>query len=81
MLKNLPLNKILFESDSPSMFNKAVYDDEKEYKHFFSENKKNNSPESIKYLCNKLAQLRNMKFEDLAKNVYNNSLEILKEFI
>ena len=81
MLKNLPLDKILFESDSPSMFNKAVYDDEKNYSHFYSENKKNNSPESIKYLCAKLAQLRNMKFEGLAKNVYNNSLEIEKEFI
>ena len=81
MLKNLPLDKILFESDSPSMFNKAVYDDEKNYSHFYSENKKNNSPESIKYLCGKLAELRGMKFEDLAKNVYNNSLEILKEFI
>ena len=81
MLKNLPLDKILFESDSPSMFNKAVYDDEKNYSHFYSQDKKNNSPESIKYLCIKLAQLRNMTFEDLAKKVYNNSLEILKEFI
>ena len=63
------------------MFNKAVYDNEKDYALFYSENKKNNSPESIKYLCAKLAQLRNMKFEDLAKNVYNNSLEILKEFM
>ena len=81
MLKYLPLDKILFESDSPSMFNKAVYDDEKNYSHFYSQDKKNNSPESIKYLCIKLAQLRNMTFEDLAKKVYNNSLEILKEFI
>ena len=81
MLKNLPLNKILFESDSPSMFNKNVYDDEKQYNHFYSEAKKNNSPESIKYLCIKLAELRNMKFEELANAVYNNSLEILKEFL
>ena len=81
MLKNLPLDKILFESDSPSMFNKAVYDDEKNYSHFYSENKKNNSPESIKFLCDKLAKLRNMKSEELAKIVYKNSLEILKDFI
>ena len=81
MLKNLPLNKILFESDSPSMFNKNVYDDEKQYSHFYSDSKKNNSPESIKYLCIKLAELRNMKFEELANAVYNNSLEILKEFL
>ena len=80
MLKNLPLNKILFESDSPSMFNKNVYDDEKQYQHFYSEEKKNNSPESIKYLCIKMAELRNMKYEELANSVYNNSLEILKEF-
>ena len=81
MLKNLPLEKILFESDSPSMFNKAVYDNEKDYQHFYSENKKNNSPESIKFLCDKLAKLRNMKSEELAKIAYKNSLEILKEFL
>ena len=80
MLKNLPLDKILFESDSPSMFNKAVYNDAKEYENFYSENKKNNSPESIKYLCIKLAELKNMKYEDLAKIVYKNSLEVLNEF-
>ena len=80
MLKNLPLDKILFESDSPSMFNKAVYNDTKEYENFYSENKKNNSPESIKYLCIKLAELKNMKYEDLAKIVYKNSLEVLNEF-
>ena len=80
MLKNLPLNKILFESDSPSMFNKSVYDDEKQYKHFYTEEKKNNSPESIKYLCIKLAELRNEKFEELANAVYINSLKIFKEF-
>ena len=79
MLKTLPLNKILFESDSPSMFNKSVYENEAEYSHFYGE-KKNNSPESIKYLCKKLAELKNMKYEDLAKTVYNNSLEILKLF-
>ena len=81
MLKNLPLNKILFESDSPSMFNKNVYDNEKQYQHFYSEEKKNNSPESIKYLCIKMAELRNMNYEELAKNIYNNSLGILKEFL
>ena len=81
MLKNLPLNKILFESDSPSMFNKSVYDDEKQYQHFYSESKKNNSPESIKYLCIKLAELRNIKYEELANTVYNNSLNVLKEFL
>ena len=81
MLKSLPLNKILFESDSPSMFNKLVYEDEKQYQHFHTEEKKNNSPESIKYLCIKMAELRNMKFEDLANAIYNNSLEVLKEFI
>ena len=63
------------------MFNKAVYENEKDYAHFYSENKKNNSPESIRYLCIKLAQLKEIKFEELAKNVYNNSSEILKEFI
>ena len=81
ILKNLPLNKILFESDSPSMFNKAIYEDEKQYQHFHTEEKKNNSPESIKYLCIKLAELRDIKYEELANTVYNNSLEILKEFI
>ena len=81
MLKNLPLDKILFESDSPSMFNKNVYDNEKQYQHFYSEEKKNNSPESIKYLCIKMAELRNMNYEELANNVYNNSLGILKEFL
>ena len=48
---------------------------------FIQKQKKNNSPESIKFLCDKLAKLRNIKYEDLAKNVYNNSLEVLKEFL
>ena len=48
---------------------------------FIQKQKKNNSPESIKFLCDKLAKLRNINYEDLAKNVYNNSLEVLKEFL
>ena len=43
----------------------AIYDNEKDYQHFYSENKKNNSPESIKFLCDKLAKLRNMREEEL----------------
>ena len=79
MLKLLPNNKILFESDSPSMFNKEIYSNENEYKHFYNENKKNNSPESIKFLCKKFAELKEINENDFCNIIYNNSLKVFND--
>ena len=35
MLKAIPLDRLLLESDSPSMFNKEIYDKEEDYKFYF----------------------------------------------
>jgi TatD DNase family protein len=80
MLKNLPNDKILFESDSPSMFNKLVYNSEDDYKDFYNEEKKLNSPESIIFLCKKLAELKGINEEEFRKIIYENSLKILEEY-
>ncbi len=80
MLKMLPNNKILFESDSPSMFNKLVYNSEDDYKDFYNEEKKLNSPESIIFLCKKLAELKGINEEEFRKIIYENSLKILEEY-
>ena len=79
MLKNLPNNKILFESDSPSMFNKEIYSNENEYKHFYNEDKKNNSPESIKFLCKKFAELKEINEIEFCNIIYNNSLKVFND--
>ena len=79
MLKMLPNNKILFESDSPSMFNKEIYSNENDYKHFYNENKKNNSPESIKFLCKKIAELKEINENEFCNIIYNNSLKVFND--
>ena len=80
MLKAIPNDKLLFESDAPSMFNKSMYDNEDEYKVFYNEETKHNSPESIITLCKKMAELKGMSEHELRTIVYNNSQCILKEF-
>ena len=79
MLKMLPNNKILLESDSPSMFNKEIYSNENDYKHFYNENKKNNSPESIKFLCKKIAELKEINENEFCNIIYNNSLKVFND--
>lgn len=37
MIKEIPLDRLLLESDSPSMFNKNIYSDENEYSYYFVE--------------------------------------------
>ena len=80
MLKNLPNDKILFESDSPSMFNKLVYDNEDDYKSFYNEDMKLNSPESIIFLNKKLSKLKGINEEEFRKIIYENSMKVYKEF-
>lgn len=80
MLKAIPNDKLLFESDAPSMFNKNMYRSELEYEEFYNEENKHNSPESIVVLCKRMAEIKEMDEEELKKIVYNNSQCILKEF-
>ena len=49
--------------------------DSKDFENSTIANKKNNSPESIKYLCNKLAQLRN----DLNATQGGNRVKVLSK--
>ena len=79
MLKAVPLDKLLFESDAPSMFNKEVYDDESEYNKFYSENNRVNSPESIVYLNRKYAKLLGIDEDKLREVVKNNVGKIIGE--
>ena len=43
MIKAIPINRLLLESDSPSMFNKEIYNSEEEYDYYFPEENKENT--------------------------------------
>ena len=78
MLEALPNNQILLESDAPSMFNKDIYDNEECYKNFPKGEKIKNHPESIIFLCDKFAELKQLSSEEFRKIILNNCYEIFK---
>jgi TatD DNase family protein len=81
MLKSIPLDKLLLESDSPSMFNLAIYDKEDEYNFYLLDpetKKPRNHPMSILKLLEKFAQLRELQISDFKKIIMNNSGKIIK---
>jgi Tat protein secretion system quality control protein TatD with DNase activity len=85
MIKEIPLDRLLLESDSPSMFNKNIYSDENEYSYYFVEESKEqtnentahkkyqNHPMSIIQLANKIAELRNIDVEILMGIIKSNN--------
>lgn len=80
MLKFLPDERILLESDAPSMFNSNIYDNEEEYSNYFREenNKIKNEPISVIYLAKKLAELRGVSVNDFLKIIHKNLRTLIK---
>lgn len=82
MLTKLPNEQILLESDAPSMFNAEIYENQENYINFPKENTKiKNSPESVIYLCEKLASLKQIPKDEFKLMIYHNSLKVYDEFI
>lgn len=88
MLKGIPLDRILLESDSPSMFNKEIYEKEADYDFYFSElseegsdKKIRNHSMCIKDLLKKMSILRNIDDNELYKSLLVNNEIILKNIL
>ncbi len=78
MLKFLPLENMLFESDSPSMFNKDIYYNDEYKGYFMDEGKYKNSPISIMKLAKRIAELRSISFDELISKISLNNKVILR---
>jgi Tat protein secretion system quality control protein TatD with DNase activity len=83
MLNSLPFEKILLESDSPSMFSKNIYLSENEYSFYFKDEKNEikNHPLSIVNLAKKLSNLRKIPFNDFLRQIIKNNIHFLKKLI
>ena len=86
ILKFIPLENMILESDSPSMFNSLIFksDEELTYlKENFVEdedNKYKNSPESIIFLAKRIAELRNMNYNNFMVQISKNNKIVLECF-
>jgi TatD DNase family protein len=65
IIKKTPSDKILIETDCPYLTPPAM-------------GTKRNEPVYIKYVAEKIAQLKNLKFEELAEKTTNNAKELFK---
>jgi Tat protein secretion system quality control protein TatD with DNase activity len=86
MIKEIPLDRLLLESDSPSMFNKNIYEKEEDYSFYFTEIsdvneniKYQNHPMSILNLGRKIAELKNIDYEYLMDKVKINSSIVINK--
>lgn len=80
MIRKIPIENLLLESDSPSMFNNLIYDDENKFKFYFKEEngKFKNHPMSIIDLGTKIAELKEISIKYLFEQIQINSKKILK---
>ncbi len=84
MIKEIPLDRLLLESDSPSMFNKSIFQNEEEYSFYFyeeNENGKNykNHPLSILPLAKKISELREIGYEDFVNQIIKNYRLVIEQ--
>lgn len=81
MIKKMPIENMLLESDSPSMFNNLIYDNENIYNYYFKEEngKIKNHPISILDLGMKIAELKEISYEKLMHQIKVNSKKIIKK--
>ena len=87
MIKNLPLDKILLESDAPSMFNKEIYSNDAEYDFYFKEKdhggnyKFKNHPMSILPLAKKISEIRKIEYSDFISTLSKNYKKLMNILI
>lgn len=79
MLRKLPIENMLLESDSPSMFNEVIYDDKSRYDFYYKEEngKFKNNPISIVDLSVKIAELKEISYEKFLNQMKFNSSKII----
>ena len=65
MIKLVPMNRLLIETDSPYLAPEPVRG-------------KRNTPANVKYIAQKIADVKNMRLEDVAKITYENAKRILR---
>lgn len=65
MIKLVPMNRLLIETDSPYLAPEPVRG-------------KRNTPTNVKYIAQKIADVKNMRLEDVAKITYENAKRILR---
>ena len=63
IIKMVPIEKILIETDSPYLSPEPLRG-------------KRNDSRNVKYIAKKIADVRKMKLEEIAKNTYNNAKEL-----
>jgi Tat protein secretion system quality control protein TatD with DNase activity len=82
MLKSLPLDNIVLESDAPSMFNKAIYNTEDEYNFYpIKDEKTQNHPMSILQAGRVLSEILEIGYDDLMKIIAKNSKRLISKLI
>lgn len=62
---NVPLERILVETDSPYIVPKSIKE-------------KHNEPKNVKIVAQKLADIRNLPYEDVAVATYDNTVKLFK---
>jgi Tat protein secretion system quality control protein TatD with DNase activity len=82
MLKLIPLDRLLLESDAPSMFNSKIYESEDEYNYYPKEGDRfKNHPISIFSLSKKLSSIRGIDFNDFKKIIWENNKKLISYLI
>jgi Tat protein secretion system quality control protein TatD with DNase activity len=83
MLNLIPLDKILLESDAPSMFNKDIYEKEEEFEFYYKDEKNQykNHPISIISLSKRLAELRKISYEEFSQQLHKNYIKLIQNLL
>lgn len=80
MIKAIPADRLILESDSPSMFNKHIYSSEKEYDYYFKDENSHfkNHPMSILSLSKKVSEVKEVDSNEFIKIISNNYKQIIE---
>ena len=86
MITEIPLDRLLLESDSPSMFNKSIFENEEEYSFYFNEGEgeashKQNHPMSILNLAKKISELKKVDIKFLMDVLKQNYKKVIENII
>jgi Tat protein secretion system quality control protein TatD with DNase activity len=82
MLKQIPLENLVLESDAPSMFNPAIYDKTEDYNFYaIKDEKTQNHPLSVLQLGKALAKLYEINLNDFMKIISKNSKKLISKLI